>query len=377
MSGDGLKQTSGLRSLRSVYHHPKSLREADDCPLVPYQVANFDGKVKRLRMEMQRRNFITLPGGAAAAWPLAASGQQSSMRVGFLGSSSLQAYTFRLRAFAEGLKEEGYIEGQNVVVEYRLAEDHDDRLPVLAAELVRSQVTVIAAGGSPSSLAAKAATATIPVVFETAGDPVTLGLVASLNRPSGNVTGVINQGVEVAQKKLELLRELLPEATIIAVLINPSAPAITEQFMSSLNAAAPALRMQLHVLRASTDYELDTVFADLGQLRADALVIGPYFFFNSRMEQLAALSLRHAVPAIFTYRQFVAAGGLLSYGANETETYRLLGIYTGKILKGANPSDLPVQRSTKVELIINLKTAKALGITVPITLSGRADELIE
>jgi putative tryptophan/tyrosine transport system substrate-binding protein len=328
-------------------------------------------------MEMQRRNFITLLGGAAAAWPLAASGQQSSMRVGFLGSSSLQAYTFRLRAFAEGLKEEGYIEGQNVVVEYRLAEDHDDRLPVLAAELVRSQVTVIAAGGSPSSLAAKAATATIPVVFETAGDPVTLGLVASLNRPSGNVTGVINQGVEVAQKKLELLRELLPAATIIAVLINPSAPAITEQFMSSLNAAAPALRMQLHVLRASTDHELDTVFADLGQLRADALVIGPYFFFNSRMEQLAALSLRHAVPAIFTYRQFVAAGGLLSYGANETETYRLLGIYTGKILKGANPSDLPVQRSTKVELIINLKTAKALGVTVPITLSGRADELIE
>jgi putative tryptophan/tyrosine transport system substrate-binding protein len=191
------------------------------------------------------------------------------------------------------------------------------------------------------------------------------------------LTGVINLNVEVAPKKLELLRELLPAATKVAVLINPSAPAITEQFMSSLKAAAPGLGMQLHVLRASTERDLDAVFAGLSQLRADALVIGPYLFFNSRMEQLGALSLRHAVPAIFTYRPFVAAGGLLSYGANETETYRLLGIYTGKILKGANPSDLPVQRSTKVELIINLKTAKALGITVPITLSGRADELIE
>jgi putative tryptophan/tyrosine transport system substrate-binding protein len=344
---------------------------------MPYQVAKFDGKVKCLRMEMHRRNFITVLGGAAAAWPLGASGQPSPMRVGFLGSSTLQAYTFRLRGFAQGLKEEGYIEGQNVAVEYRLAEDQDDRLSVLAAELVRSQVTVIAAGGSPSSLAAKAATATIPVVFETAGDPVTLGLVASLNRPSGNLTGVINLTVEVAQKKLELVRELLPAATMIAVLINPSSPAITEQFLSSLKAAAPGLGMQLHVLRASTDQDLDKVFADLDLLRADALVIGPYLFFNSRMEQLGALSLPHAVPAIFTYRPFVAAGGLLSYGANETETYRLVGIYTGKILKGANPSDLPVQRSTKVELIINLKTAKALGITVPITLSGRADEVIE
>jgi putative ABC transport system substrate-binding protein len=262
---------------------------------------------------MRRREFITVLGGAAAAWPLAASGQQSSMRVGFLGSSSLQAYTFRLRAFAKGLKEVGYIEGQNVMVEYRLAEDHDERLPVLAADLVRSQVTVIAAGGSPSSLAAKAATATIPIVFETASDPVALGLVASLNRPGGNLTGVINLNVEVAPKKLELLRELLPAATKVAVLINPSAPAITEQFMSSLKAAAPGLGMQLHVLRASTERDLDAVFADLSQLRADALVIGPYLFFNSRMEQLGALSLRHAVPAIFTYRPFVAAGGLLSY----------------------------------------------------------------
>jgi putative ABC transport system substrate-binding protein len=326
---------------------------------------------------MKRREFITLIGGAAA-WPIAAGAQQPAMPViGFLGSTSLQGYAARLRAFAQGLKEEGYIEGQSVAIEYRLAEDHDDRLPVLAAELVHRRVTVIAAGGSPSSMAAKAATATIPIVFETASDPVTLGLVASLNRPGGNLTGVTNLNVEVGQKKLELLHELLPTATIIAVLVNPSAPAITEQFMRALQAAAPALGMQLHVLHASTDRDLDTVFADLGQLRADALVIGPYLFFNLRMEQLGALSLRHAVPAIFTYRPFVAAGGLMSYGANEAESYRLLGIYTGKILKGANPGDLPVQRATKVELIINLKTAKALGIAVPLALSGRADELIE
>jgi len=324
---------------------------------------------------MQRREFITLLGSTAATWPLAARAQQRAMPViGFLGSTSLQGYTARLRAFAQGLKEEGYIEGQNVAVEYRWAEDHDDRLPVLAAELVHRPVTVIAAGGSPASVAAKAATATIPIVFETATDPVKLGLVASLNRPGGNLTGVTNLNVEVGQKRLELLREMLPAATNIAVLVNPSAPAVTEQFLSGLQAAASALGMQLHVLHASTDRDLDAVFATL---RADALVIGPYLFFNSRMEQLGALSLRHAVPAIFTYRPFVAAGGLLSYGANETESYHLLGIYTGKILKGANPGDLPVQRSTKVELIINLKTAKALGIAVPLALSGRADELIE
>jgi putative ABC transport system substrate-binding protein len=324
---------------------------------------------------MQRRYFNTFRGSTGATWPRAARAQQRAMPViGFLGSTSLQGYTARLRAFAQGLKEEGYIEGQNVAVEYRWAEDHDDRLPVLAAELVHRPVTVIAAGGSPSSVAAKAATATIPIVFETATDPVKLGLVASLNRPGGNLTGVTNLNVEVGQKRLELLREMLPAATNIAVLVNPSAPAVTEQFLSGLQAAASALGMQLHVLHASTDRDLDAVFATL---RADALVIGPYLFFNSRMEQLGALSLRHAVPAIFTYRPFVAAGGLLSYGANETETYRLLGIYTGKILKEANPGDLPVQRSTKVELIINLKTAKALGIAVPLALSGRADEVIE
>jgi ABC-type uncharacterized transport system substrate-binding protein len=297
--------------------------------------------------------------------------------IGFLASQSPGVYAIRLRAFHQGLKEGGYVEGQNVAIEYRWAEGHDDRLPILASELVHHQVSVIAANGTPSALAAKAATGTIPIVFETATDPVTLGLVASLNRPGGNLTGVTNLSIEVAPKKLELLRELMPAATTIAVLVDPSSPAVTEQFLRDLQAAAPALGMQLHVLQASTERDFDTVFASLGQLRADALVIGPYLFFLARVEQLGALSLRHAVPTIFTYRPFVAAGGLISYGANETETYRLVGIYTAKILKGEKPGDLPVQRSTKVELLINLKTAKALGFNVPLSLLGRADEVIE
>jgi putative ABC transport system substrate-binding protein len=327
---------------------------------------------------MRRREFITFLGGATAVWPMAAYAQQSAMPViGFLSSTSPDAYKIRLRAFHRGLKEDGYIEGQNVAIEYRWAEGHDDRLPVLAAELVHRQVTVITANGTPSSLAAKAATVTIPIVFETATDPVTLGLVASLNRPGANLTGVTNLNIEVGPKRLELLRELMPSATSIAALVDPSSPAVTEQFLSDLRTAAPALGMQLHVLQASAERDFDTVFASLGQLRADALVIGPYLFFNAQMKQLGALSLRHAVPAIFTYRPFVAAGGLISYGANETETYRLVGIYTAKILKGEKPGDLPVQRSTKVELLINLKTAKALGFNVPLSLLGRADEVIE
>ncbi len=293
---------------------------------------------------MRRREFITLIGGTVAAWPLIVRAQQPAMPViGFLSSTSPDAY----------------------------------RLPVLAAELVHREVTVITANGTPSSMASKAATATIPIVFETATDPVTLGLVASLNRPGGNLTGVTNLNIEVGPKRLELLRELLPAATIIAVLVDPSSPAVTEQFMHDLQAAAPALGMQLHVLHASVDTDFEAVFAAVAQVRADALIIGPYLSLNARMEQLGALSLRHALPAFFTYRPFVAAGGLVSYGANETETYRLVGIYTGKILKGEKPGDLPVQRSTKVELIINLKTAKALGLTVPPSLLARADEVIE
>jgi putative ABC transport system substrate-binding protein len=326
---------------------------------------------------MRRREFITLLGGTAATWSRAVRAQSAMPVIGFLSSTSPQVYAARLRAFAVGLKEEGYIEGQNVTIEYRWAGEHEDQLPMLAAELVQRRVTVIAAGGTPSSAAAKAATATIPIVFETASDPVRLGFAASLNRPGGNLTGVTNLNVEVGQKRLELLRELLPAATVIGVLVSPSAPTLTEQFMRDLQAAAPAFGMQLHVLYASSDRDLDTAFAALAQLRADALVIGPYLFFNSRNEQLGALSLRHAVPAISTYRSFVEAGGLMCYGADEAETYRLVGIYTGKILKGAKPGDLPVQRATKVELTINLKTAKALGIAIPLALSGRADELIE
>jgi putative tryptophan/tyrosine transport system substrate-binding protein len=327
---------------------------------------------------MRRRDFVTLL-GTTALLSLPARAQQRVVPViGFLSSTSHEAYAPRLRAFAQGLKEEGYIEGQNVAIEYRWAGDRDDRLPALAAELVHRQVTVIAAGGSSASVAAKAATSTIPIVFETASDPVTLGLVASINRQGGNLTGVTNLNVEVGQKRMELLRELLPAATIIAVLVDPSvAPTLTDQLIRNMQTVAPALGMQLHVLNASTDQELDTAFADLSQLRADALVIGPYLFFTSRIERLGALALRHGVPAIFSNRQFVAAGGLISYGGDATETYRLVGVYTGKILKGAKPGDLPVQRATKIELIINLKTAKALGITLPIALSGRADELIE
>jgi putative tryptophan/tyrosine transport system substrate-binding protein len=325
---------------------------------------------------MQRRRFITLFCGTAATWPLATRAQQRVVpMIGFLSRASREAYAVRLRAFASGLKEEGYIEGHNVEIEYRWADDHDDRLPVLAAELIHRQAMVIVAGGSSASKVAKTATTTIPIVFETASDPVTLGLVASINRHGGNLTGVTNLNVEVGQKRLELLRELLPAARIIAVLVDPSdAPILTEEFLHIMQAAAAALGMELHVLNASTDRDLDTVFATL---RADALVIGPYLFFTSRFERLGALSLLHAVPAIFSNRPFVAAGGLISYGGDEKETYRLVGLYAGKILKGSNPGDLPVQRATKVELIINLKTAKSLGIAVPLALSGRADELIE
>ena len=334
----------------------------------------------QMAINIARRQFIAALGSAAVTWPLTAGAQQPAMPViGFLGSASPDGYATRLRAFREGLKEAGgYVEGQNVAIEYRWAEGQNSRLSTLAAELVHRQVTeIVAAGGTPSAVAAKAATATIPIVFAVAVDPVNLGFVASLNRPGGNMTGVTNLNVEIGPKRLELLRELLPAAKIIAVLVNPTSPALDEPYLRALQAAAGALGLQLRVLNASTESDLDTVFATLVQLRADALVIGPDIFFNTRSDQLAALALRHAVPAIYQYRPFAAAGGLISYGTDETEYYRLVGVYAGKILAGEKPADLPVQQSTKVELIVNLKTAKALGITVPLPLLGRADEVIE
>jgi putative ABC transport system substrate-binding protein len=328
---------------------------------------------------MRRREFISLIGGAAAAWPLAAHAQQPATPViGFLSSASPNLYVVRLRAFRQGLKESGYVEGQNVAIEYRWAEGQNNRLPALATELARRPVTVlVAGGGTPTAVAVKAATTTVPIVFAVAVDPVKAGLVASLIRPGGNMTGVTNLGVEVGPKRLELLRELFPTATTIAVLVNPANPALAEPFVRALLPVASTFGVQLHVLNASSDRDLDTVFATVGQLRASALLIMPDVFFTTRAEQLAARSLRYAVPAIYEYRPFTAAGGLVSYGSDEVEYYRLVGIYAGKILKGEKPANLPVVQSTKVELIINLKTAKALGLNVPQPLVGRADEVIE
>jgi putative ABC transport system substrate-binding protein len=321
---------------------------------------------------MRRREFITLLGGVAVTWPLAARAQQSGMPViGFLGSSSPDRFARPLSAFRQGLNETGYVEGRNVTIEYRWADGQNDRLPALAADLIRRQVNVIAAPGStPAALAAKAATATIPVIFQVGTDPVAAGLVVSLARPAGNVTGVTNINTELVPKRLELLRELIPRANIIALLVNPTSPFITESISKDLQSATRALGLQLHILNASTERDFDTVFATFAKLRPDAM-------FISQSEQLGALTLRHAVPAVTQFREFAAAGGLMSYGGSFTEPTRLVGVSTGRVLKGEKPADLPVMQATKVELVINLKTAKALGINVPNTLIGRADEVIE
>jgi putative tryptophan/tyrosine transport system substrate-binding protein len=328
---------------------------------------------------MRRREVITLLGGMAVACPLAARAQQSTMPVvGILAVASPEANAIRLRAFRDGLGAAGYVEGQNVSIEYRWAEAHTDRLPELAAQLVHDQVVVlVTAGGTASALAAKAATASIPIVFGTAADPVDLGLVASLNRPGGNITGVTSLNVEVGPKRLELLHELLPSIAIMALLINPAVPALAEPAARTSQAAAQALGLQLHVVHASSERDFDAIFESLIQLHVGALVIAPDNLFTAHSQQLAALTVRHALPAVYEFREFTAAGGLMSYGSSETEYYRLVGTYVGRILKGDKAADLPVQQSTKVELIINLKTAKALGITFPLTLLGRADEVIE
>ena len=328
---------------------------------------------------MRRRDFITLLGGAAAGWPLAARGQQAAMPVvGFLSPVSREYDAFRVTPFHQGLNESGYVDGQNIGIEYRWADGQYERLPALAAQLVRRQVSVIAAvGGTASAFAARKMTATIPIVFGIAGDPVVLGLVASLSRPGGNLTGVASLGVELGPKQLELLHDLVPAATIVALLVNPTNASQAEDQSREVQAAARTLGLQLHVLHASTERDFDTVFATLAELRVAGLVIGTDAFFSSRSVQLATLVVRHKVPAIFQFRDFVAAGGLMSYGTTVTDIYRQVGLYTGRILKGEKVAELPVHQATKVELSINLKTAKVLGLTVPISLLGRADEVIE
>ncbi len=332
-------------------------------------------------LDARRREFVAFLGGAAVAplaWPLAARAQQAAMPViGFLNSSSPDADGDRMRAYRRGLSETGYVEGRNVTIEYLWADDHNDRLSSMAVDLVRQRVNVIVTGGTPATLAAKAATATIPIVFVLSTDPVEAGLVASLNRPGGNLTGVTGLNVELAPKKLELLHELLPSATILGLLVNPTNAIAAESEARTVQAAARTLGLQLHVLRASTERDFDSAFASLAQLRAGALVIGSDLFFTSRSEQLAALTVRHAVPSIYQFREFAAAGGLMSYGGSITDWGHQAGIHTGRILAGAKPADLPVQQATKVELFINLKTAKALGLTVPPTLLVTANEVIE
>jgi putative tryptophan/tyrosine transport system substrate-binding protein len=320
---------------------------------------------------------MTLIGGAAA-WPLAARAQQPAMPViGFMSSVSPEELEDLVAAFRQGLSELGYVEKRNVVIEYRWARGNNDRLPDFAADLVRRRVDVIATPGSPpATLAAKAATKTIPIVFFVAADPVASGLVASLNRPGGNLTGVTTLGVELGPKRLELLHELVPMASLIAALVNPNG-SNAEAFVRDLKAGARTLGLDVQVVRASTDGDLDSAFATLTRVRAGGLVIAPDQFLYARSEKIAALAIQHAVPTIFQYRQSAVAGGLMSYGANGIDLFHLAGAYTGRVLKGEKPADLPIVQSTRFEFVINLKTAKALGLEIPPMVLTRADEVIE
>jgi putative ABC transport system substrate-binding protein len=325
---------------------------------------------------MRRREFVT--GLGAAAWPMVARAQRSGIPViGYLDSNLPEPMAHLRVTFRKVLSEFGFLEGQNVAIEYRWADDHYDRLPALAADLVRGQVAVIVTtGGSPPALAAKAATTTIPIVFNGNFDPVERGLVASLNRPGGNITGVTTLGVELGPKRLELLRELVPRATNVAVLVNPSNPG-AEAVLQTLRVAAGSIGVQLQVVHASTESDFEVAFTHVAHLSSDCLLIGADPFFNDHSDQLAAMALHHGVPTIYQYREFAAAGGLMSYGGSLTDNFRIVGTYTSRILKGERPADLPVQQVTKVQLIINGKTAKTLGLTIPETLLATADELIQ
>jgi len=329
-------------------------------------------------LDMKRRDFITLLGGAAVAWPLAARAQQTMPVVGFLNITSPDGYAERLRGFRQGLKDTGHVEGENVAIEYRWAEDQPDRLPSLATELVRRQVAVIATlGTTNSALAAKAATTTIPIVFAVGEDPVRLGLVVSLARPAGNLTGINFFNSELTAKRLELLHELVPTATRVAVLINPTEAANAETTVRDVQSAAHAIGLQIQVHNASTSREIEAVFATFGHARPDALFVVGDALFNSRRVQLVHLATRYGIPATFGSRVYPEVGGLMSYGTNIMDAFRQAGVYTGRILKGAKPAELPVVQSTKFELIINHPTARMLGITVPDKLLARADEVIE
>ena len=326
---------------------------------------------------MRRRDFLGVLGGAAAGWPRPACAQQQMPVVGFLGVETHDRQTARFRGFHQGLSESGYAEGRNVTIEYRWSGGHLDQLPVMAADLVRRQVNVIAAlAGVPAARAAKAATKTIPVVFQAGGDLVELGLVASLSRPGGNLTGVSTLNAELGRKRLEVLHELLPAATVIALLVNPS-NLVTEPQVREMQTAARTFGMQVHVLNATTERDLEGAFARVAELHASALIIANSAPFIGRSGELGALAARYAVPTIFQSPEFTAAGGLVSYGGSIVESYRLAGVYTGRILKGEKPADLPIQQANKIEMIVNLKTAKVLGIDVPLPMLGRADEVIE
>jgi putative ABC transport system substrate-binding protein len=327
---------------------------------------------------VRRRKFITLLGSTAAAWPLAARAQQAAIPViGFLWNQSGDAFPDRLRAFRQGLKDSGYVEGENVAVVYRWAEGRNDRLPVLAGELIHRQVAAIVAAGETAASAAKAATTTIPIVFSLGEDPVKLGFVASLARPGGNLTGINFFNIELVAKRLELLRELIPGASRVAVLVNPTNPASSEQSRRNAETAARAMGLQIQILNASTSREIDAAFAAFVRERVDALFVSPDGFFNSRRVQLATMAARHTIPMTSATREIAEAGGLMSYGTNLADVWRQLGVYAGRILKGAKPEDLPVVQSSKFELVINHQTARMLGLTVPDKLLVAADEVIE